>query len=69
MPNAISDTSSFTPLDREVIDSFSERLRTAGIAEPTIATLTASYQAARAPSADALLAILKQAVAAPEEAE
>ena len=64
-----SDGAGLTPLDREVIDSLAAKLREARVSEAAISGLTTSYQAARTPSADALLGVLKQAQAAPEVTE
>ena len=69
MPSTDADGTGLTPLDREVIDSLATKLREVGVSEAAISGLTMSYQAARTPSADALLGVLKQASAAPEVSE
>lgn len=66
MPAETSDGPGLMPLDREVLDSLAAKLREAGVSETVISCLTASYQADRIPSAEALLDVLKQAQAAPE---
>lgn len=69
MPSLSSEQPRLTPLDREVIDSFASKLQEASVDASVTAAITASYQAARTPSADALLQVLKQAMATPEATE
>jgi len=48
-----------TPIDQEVSDALTAKLRESGVAEGAIAAVVAGFQAPRTPSADALLQLLR----------